>query len=250
MSIADIWRIRGTGIFTGAPEGLRWFYQHGYRLIVITNQSAVGRGMLSADGLERIHERFHEMVNAVGSRIEQIYSCPHVPDDKCSCRKPSTGLLLQAAADRHFDASKAIVIGDKSSDVEMGRRVGATTILIARDRSQVPQEARPDYITKNLLEAARAIVQRDIRAPGYCRVYAMTLSVAVIGAGWYGCHIGVIAQVLGFEVSLFEQNERPLHEASGIINFGYTRGFTTQDTTRPVLSRGTDSSGLRSATVT
>ncbi len=152
----------GLAFLPGAPEGLRWFYQHGYRLIVITNQSAVGRGMLSVEGLEEVNTQLHRMLEAVGVRIEQIYSCPHVPDDRCACRKPGTGLLLQAAADLDFDPATAIVIGDKASDVEMGRRVGATTILIGGDRDRVAQAPRAHYVTTNLLEAARAIAQREI----------------------------------------------------------------------------------------
>jgi histidinol-phosphate phosphatase family protein len=151
----------GLAFLPGAPEGLRWFYQHGYRLIVITNQSAVGRGMLSPAGLEEIHARFHRMMNAIGVRIEQIYWCPHLPDDQCACRKPGTGLLLKAAADGHFDPAQAIVIGDKASDVEMGRRVGARTVLIAGHRDPVPQP-RPDYVSSNLLEAAISIAQRPV----------------------------------------------------------------------------------------
>jgi histidinol-phosphate phosphatase family protein len=149
----------GLAFLPGAPEGLRWFYQHGYRLIVITNQSAVGRGILSPAGLEEIHARFHQMINAIGVRIEQIYSCPHVPDDHCACRKPGTELLLRAAVDGHFDPAQAIVIGDKASDVEMGRRVGATTVLIAGRRDPVPQPP-PDHVSTTLIEAALAIARR------------------------------------------------------------------------------------------
>jgi D-glycero-D-manno-heptose 1,7-bisphosphate phosphatase len=151
----------GLAFLPGAPEGLRWFYQNGYRLIVITNQSAVGRGMLSADRLEEIHDRFYQMLEAAGVWIERIYSCPHVPDDLCNCRKPGTGLMLQAAAEQRFDPSKAIVIGDKSSDVEMGRRVGATTIFISGDEDPAPMESRPDYVSSNLLDAAHTIARRE-----------------------------------------------------------------------------------------
>jgi D-glycero-D-manno-heptose 1,7-bisphosphate phosphatase len=151
----------GLAFLPGAPEGLRWFYQNGYRLIVITNQSAVGRGMLTPAGLEEIHARFHEMLAAAGIFVEQIYSCPHVPDDRCDCRKPGIGLLLQAATERDFDPSNAVVIGDKVSDVEMGQRVGATTILITGDRDPAPLETRPNYISSNLLEAAHTIRRRN-----------------------------------------------------------------------------------------
>ena len=152
----------GLAFLPGAPEGLRWFYQHGYRLIVITNQSGVGRGMLSLSRVEEIHTRFHEMLAGIGVRLEQIYYCPHVPSANCDCRKPRTGLLMQAATESNFDPSNAIVIGDKSSDVEMGRRVGATTIFIGRDSDDAVPECNPDFITTNLLEAAYAIDAMDM----------------------------------------------------------------------------------------
>jgi len=146
----------GLEFLPGAAEGLRWFYERGYRLVVITNQSGVGRGYFSLDRLDEIHEKFREMVSALGVRLERIYYCPHAPEAECDCRKPKPGLLLRAASELHFLPSDAIVIGDKSSDVEFGRRVGATTILIAADASRVVQPI-PNFVVQDLLEAARAI---------------------------------------------------------------------------------------------
>jgi D-glycero-D-manno-heptose 1,7-bisphosphate phosphatase len=141
----------------GAAEGLQWLYSHGYRLIVITNQSGIGRGLFTLDRLEAMNMRLNTMVEDVGARLEGIYYCPHAPDAGCACRKPALGLLTRAASDLDFDPKSAIMIGDKESDIEFGRRAGATTVLIARDASTAHVRMKPDVSAANLLEAARAV---------------------------------------------------------------------------------------------
>jgi D-glycero-D-manno-heptose 1,7-bisphosphate phosphatase len=151
----------------GAAQGLRQLHQLGYRLVVVTNQSGIGRGLFSEQQLQRVHERLYAMVHAAGAQLAAIYYCPHAPAARCSCRKPETGLLLRAAHDLGFEPSAAIVIGDKTSDVEFGRRAGATTILLAAEdklplRVSAHSDARiaePDFIASDLLHAAQAILQ-------------------------------------------------------------------------------------------
>jgi len=150
----------GLEFLPGASEGLQQLYECGYRLVVITNQSGVGRGLFSLLRLQEIHDRFREMVGAVGVRLEEIYFCPHLPEDDCACRKPRLGLLMRAASELHFNPADAFVIGDKVSDVEFGRRAGATTILIASESSNTHGEAAPDFIASDLAVAARTIVRR------------------------------------------------------------------------------------------
>lgn len=140
----------------GAAEGMKWLYSRGYRLVVITNQSGVGRGFFTTERVEAMNTRLNVMMDEIGARLEGIYYCPHAPDDGCACRKPQLGLLLRAASDLGFDPASAIMIGDKESDIEFGRRAGATTILIAPDSSTAVR-AQPDIIAPNLMDAARAI---------------------------------------------------------------------------------------------
>ena len=147
----------GLEFLPGAEDGLKWFYEHGYKLVVITNQSGVGRGMFSLQCLDEIHHKFRQMVSSAGARIEKIYFCPHSPDAGCACRKPQIGLLLQAASELRFDPTKAIVIGDKATDVEFGRRAGATTILIAPKTHAPISDLAPDFVADDLSAAARAV---------------------------------------------------------------------------------------------
>jgi D-glycero-D-manno-heptose 1,7-bisphosphate phosphatase len=144
----------------GAAAGLQWLYSHGYRLVVASNQSGVGRGLFTLERLASMHARLNAMVEALGARLERIYCCPHAPDAGCACRKPAPGLLLRAASDLGFKPEWAVVIGDKESDVEFGRLAGATTIRIAADRSETPGGIRPDFVAATLLEAAQIITRR------------------------------------------------------------------------------------------
>lgn len=141
----------------GAAEGLQWLHSRGYRLVLISNQSGVGRGFFALERLEAMNARLNVMVEDAGARLEGIYSCPHAPEAGCACRKPALGLLTQAATDLGFDPASAIIIGDKESDIEFGHRAGATTILIAVNPPAAEVKIRPDIIAPNLLEAARAV---------------------------------------------------------------------------------------------
>jgi D-glycero-D-manno-heptose 1,7-bisphosphate phosphatase len=144
-----------------AADALRLWHAHGYRLIVITNQSGVGRGLISLERVESMNARLHVMVEAAGARLERIYYCPHRPEAGCLCRKPALGLLTQAASELKFDPRRAVVIGDKESDIEFGQRAGAKAILIARDSPDPTARIQPDMVFPDLLHAARAVISRD-----------------------------------------------------------------------------------------
>lgn len=153
----------------GAAEGLRLWHERGHRLIVVSNQSGVGRGRLTLERARQINERFLHLVAQAGARIDGIYFCPHRPDEDCACRKPKTQLVLEAAAAFGFDPADAIVIGDKSTDIELGRRLRALTMLVSADgRARDGAWVEPDFVVGNLLEAARitAELREGARAPG------------------------------------------------------------------------------------
>ena len=152
----------GLEFLPGAAEGLRAMHEQGYRLIVITNQSGVGRGLFSLQSLEQMNLRLQEMFQSSGARLERIYFCPHRPDEHCQCRKPNTQLLKDAAAELGFEPSRAVVIGDQDSDVEFGKRAGAVTILVAAGNSTTaPAANAADYIVRDLQQAAAVLRSRD-----------------------------------------------------------------------------------------
>lgn len=155
-------------LLPGAATALRRLAKSGLTLAVVTNQSAVGRGLLTEERLAEIHQRLRELLAAEEVALAGIYFCPHVPEDGCACRKPETGLFDRASRELGFRPSDSFVVGDKECDVELGRRAGATTVLVrtgygdevARDRSVLP-----DYVTDDLTGAAR-VIERLIAPPG------------------------------------------------------------------------------------
>jgi D-glycero-D-manno-heptose 1,7-bisphosphate phosphatase len=144
----------------GAADALRLLHVRGFRLVVITNQSGVGRGFFSLDRVIAMNERLTAMVDEAGAKLSAIYFCPHTPDAGCDCRKPALGLMNRAVAELKFDPKYAIVVGDKDSDMEFGRRAGARTVLLARNLPAAIARPEPDIVAPNLLEAARTIVTR------------------------------------------------------------------------------------------
>jgi D-glycero-D-manno-heptose 1,7-bisphosphate phosphatase len=143
----------------GAAEGLRRMRALGCRVIVITNQSGVGRGLLSPLQVFEVNRALRTMVREAGGMIEAVYVCPHLPDVSCRCRKPAPALLQQAAREGKFDAASTVVIGDKASDVDLGKRVGARTMFLSPDPTA---DHSADHIIAGLHEAA-AILEAQSR---------------------------------------------------------------------------------------
>jgi histidinol-phosphate phosphatase family protein len=147
-------------LIPGAGGALRRLAEMDLGLVMITNQSAIGRGLLDAAGLDRIHERLTELLRDEGVSLDAIYACPHVPEDRCLCRKPGTALLERAARELDFDPAASFVIGDKACDIDLGRRAGSTTLLVesgyGAETASDPAVA-PDYVVADLGEAAHVI---------------------------------------------------------------------------------------------
>ena len=113
-----------------AIAALKRLGQAGYLLIIATNQSGIGRGLYSVADMERVHRRLEDDLAKEGVKLAAIYFCPHGPDADCACRKPRTGMLLQAAREHDLDLSKSWMIGDKCSDIEAGRMANMMTALV------------------------------------------------------------------------------------------------------------------------
>jgi D-glycero-D-manno-heptose 1,7-bisphosphate phosphatase len=157
----------------GAAAALRQLDALGLGRIVVTNQSAVGRGFISLDRLAEIHRRMGELLRAGGASLDGIYSCPHLPEDGCRCRKPLPGLVEQAALELGFVPAEGFVVGDKRCDLELGRAVGARTFLVRTGygaRLEAEGKVDADYVTDDLPAAVRVIQQlcggtKGARAP-------------------------------------------------------------------------------------
>lgn len=114
----------GLKFLPGAVEGLRAFSQAGWPLVLVTNQSGIGRGYFSEEQLAVVHTRLRQMLETEGVRLTGIYYCPHAPSDECDCRKPLPALGLRAAQELELDLAQAVMVGDKESDLRMGRALG------------------------------------------------------------------------------------------------------------------------------
>jgi len=117
-------------LLPGVRDALRQLQGLGLGLVVVTNQTPVGRGAMTADELEAIHERLRLLLADSGVSLDGIEACPHRRDDGCDCRKPATGLVERAARIHGFDPAASWLVGDHSTDMLLGRAVGARTILV------------------------------------------------------------------------------------------------------------------------
>jgi histidinol-phosphate phosphatase family protein len=141
-------------------EQLRRLRASGFLLVLITNQSGVGRGLMSLDDLRHIHSNMQKKLG--GEALDAIYYCPHHPEDGCACRKPSPDMIQRACADLCIDARQSFMVGDSGRDIEMGRAAGCRSILC---REHLPglntlnAQHRPDKMCHTLSEAVDCILQ-------------------------------------------------------------------------------------------
>jgi len=169
----------GLEFMPGASEALRWLWERGHRLVVITNQSGVGRGFFSIEQVEDMNSRLYGMVEAAGAKLTKIYFCPHTPEAHCACRKPNLALMEQAAAELNFNPRSSVVVGNKDSDIEFGLRAGARAILISSEAPDVCAEIGSSMTVRNLMEAARTITA----ATGAFVQHTGTIGKAITNSG-------------------------------------------------------------------
>jgi len=147
----------------GSLEAIAMLNAHGYKVIVVTNQSGVARGLLDAAMLEKIHDKMHRLVNEKGGAITAVYYCPHGPDSVCDCRKPKAGLLKAFAADFDVDLTAIDVVGDSLRDLQAAQVVGARPILVKTGKGLQTLTNNPHFnslVFENLYDAATYITAR------------------------------------------------------------------------------------------
>lgn len=153
----------------GAFEGLRMLRDSGYRLVVITNQSGIARGLYSIDQYRAVEARMEQMLAEQGITLDGVYFCPHHPDftGPCECRKPGLGMYEQAARNLNLDLARSVYIGDRTRDVEPAIALGGQGILVrtGMGESEVARVPRGVDIAPDLLAAARLIAGKRSAAP-------------------------------------------------------------------------------------
>lgn len=145
----------------GSLEAIAELTRHGIKVIVISNQSGLARGLFDLATLQRIHEKMRNMVEAHGGKITAIYFCPHGPEDDCSCRKPKPGLVQTFCRDHHVDLQGIPLIGDSLRDIQAARSAGAAPVLVKTGKGRHTLADHPDIdvpVFENLHDAVQYIL--------------------------------------------------------------------------------------------
>ncbi len=163
-------------VLADAPAALTRLHEAGFRLVVVSNQAVVARGLITERDLDAIHARMRELLRQAGSpELDAIYYCPHHPDANlpayrltCDCRKPRPGMLLRAAREHNLDLRASFLVGDRLTDVAAGVRAGCRTVLVKTRQSEAPPIVtadplddlpQPDFVCESLAAAADWIVR-------------------------------------------------------------------------------------------
>ena len=126
-------------VLPGIASPLRDLRKRGFRLVIVTNQSVVGRGLATDEDIERIHEKLQLELKQMGCCVDAIYYCPHLPGEGCGCRKPEPGLILRAGKELGIDISSSWMIGDQEIDLEAANRAGCHGVRVETNRGDLQQ---------------------------------------------------------------------------------------------------------------
>jgi rfaE bifunctional protein nucleotidyltransferase chain/domain len=150
------YKIEDGKLYPGVVEGIAMLSKLDYRILVISNQAGIGKEVFSVKEAERFNQHIKRIIEDGSGRIDKSYMCPHTPEDNCNCRKPKIGMFLEAKKDFGLDLNRCFYVGDKTSDIEAGRRAGCKTILVKTGHKGEDGEfdAAPAFVAENFLDAA------------------------------------------------------------------------------------------------
>jgi len=144
-------------LFDNTVEAVEVIKSQGFRIVVVSNQSGIGRGILTEINLADIHKNLNQLL---GGAIDAFYYCSHRPDENCKCRKPEPELLFVAARELGLDLQSSIMVGDRLKDLQAGRRAGCSHCALVRtgmgasEEAEVRRSEGADYVGSDLLEVA------------------------------------------------------------------------------------------------
>lgn len=150
----------------GSLEAIRKLTLSGFEIIIITNQSAINRKIITIDQLEYMHTRLNEAVESNGGKIKDIFFCPHTPEEVCICRKPKPGLIYRARQKYQIDLGRSAMVGDSAKDVACAKNAGCRYAILVKTGNGMKAENRltekavyPDFVAQDLLDAANWTVR-------------------------------------------------------------------------------------------
>ena len=152
----------------GSIAALKKLTIGGFTTMIITNQSAINRRMISQDTLDDIHTRMRDAVMAGGGRIKDIFFCPHRPDEGCNCRKPKPGMILRAQKTHRIELGSAYMVGDSAKDIECAHKAGCGHAILVKtgngtqaEKILAEKNIYPEHVAANLLAAVNWITARS-----------------------------------------------------------------------------------------
>lgn len=145
-------------LLPGAADAIARLNERGIPVILVTNQSGIGRGFFSQRDYDRVHGRVVEELARSGAHLDAVYVCPHAPDDACDCRKPAPGLFEMAAREHDLDLSRSVFIGDRVRDVQPALAWGAAGILVRSSHEDEIAGAPPGIQLADDLESALGLL--------------------------------------------------------------------------------------------
>jgi D-glycero-D-manno-heptose 1,7-bisphosphate phosphatase len=143
-------------IFRGVPETLRRLKARGFKLIVITNQSGIGRGLFTLEDYRAVETEVWRQLGP--GLIDATYFCPDLPNRNCDCRKPAPGMILQATREHQIDLSRSFFVGDKESDVKCGHNAGVRAIRVKTGSESDIHDSKADWIAPDMAAAADIVL--------------------------------------------------------------------------------------------
>ena len=147
-------------LLPGVAEAIAMLNRNSFRVIIVSNQRCVAKGLIKIHELESMHKRLRDVLSGAGATIDAVYYCPHEKQPPCSCRKPAPGMLLTAAREHQLDLTRSWMIGDSDIDVEAGRNAGCKTVRLLRGIGATNDNA--DVIAPSLLEGIQQILAADL----------------------------------------------------------------------------------------
>ena len=155
---------RNMKFYSSAFAGLKSLHRYGFKLVIVSNQSGLGRGYFTKDDLKRINSKLLKKLKNNGIPIAGIYYCPHRPEEHCFCRKPNPGLIRRAVRNLKLDLNRAYMIGDQDGDMALARNchIKGVLVLTGAGRSLISRLRRnASFVTLNLTTASRWIIHDD-----------------------------------------------------------------------------------------
>ena len=152
-------------LYSYAPESIKKLREAGFKIIVVTNQSGIGRGMFTEKDYAKVNKKFLSLLKEHGVKVDAGYYCPHTDDDKCNCRKPSPGMVIKAAKEHNIDLERSYTVGDSIRDYILGFNTGGKGILVLTGHGKKQQKnikkerVKPFAVCRTLKQAANCIIK-------------------------------------------------------------------------------------------